>query len=113
MAASASNDIKVIIERTELNMGGYMGIYDANTRYAHGLHYQYYSESSLLKAMTYYECDEAYRRMYYYNYYSKHITLAWRYTRGKLAKIITSGVNGTEWDNTWRKWLGVETIPIV
>lgn len=95
-SASASNDIEVIVERSANFMGSYMGIYEADTSDAIGLHYQYYSESNLLKAMTYYKWDEAYGPAYYYNDDSKLIHLTWHDAEGELVKMIRNGINGTE-----------------
>ncbi len=97
MAASEANDIEVVVERTEGYLGAYMGIYEAGTSYGIGLHYQYYTVSSLLKTITYYEWDEPCGQAYYYNNDSKLIYLSWANTEGEIVKMIMNGVNGAEW----------------
>ena len=94
---SCDKDIEVVVVSSENLLGRYMGIYEADTSDAIGLHYQYYSESYLLKAMTYYKWDEAYGPAYYYNDDSKLIHLTWHDTEGELVKMITNDVNRTEW----------------
>jgi hypothetical protein len=93
-----SCDVEVVIERSANLMGRYMGIYEGDTSYTIGLHCQYYSESYLLKAMTYYKCDKA-RGLayYYYNDNNKRNHIIWYDTDGELVKMITNGVNGTRW----------------
>jgi hypothetical protein len=75
-------------------MGGYMGIYDSKTSDCIGFHYQYYTESSLLKNMSPYKWDECEGVAYYFSENGNLTHNTW-YEDGESLVAICSSAHGT------------------
>ena len=75
-------------------MGAYMGIYEAGTSDCIGLHYQYYTGSSLLKNMSPYKWDECEGVAYYYGENGNQIHMTW-YEDGEPLVAICNSASGT------------------